>query len=68
MLRDINPGEPLAGVLLTQRTMGYAATAARPCRFPDLGLSGHRRLNVAGNGLQNNFAFDVGATRPRSSR
>jgi hypothetical protein len=39
-----------------------------PSSIADLGLSGHRRLNVAGNGLQNNFAFDVGATRPRSSR
>jgi len=64
----MNPREQPAGVLLTQRMIGFGATAARLRRFPDFGLSGHRRLNVAGNGLQNNFAFDVGATRPRSSR
>jgi hypothetical protein len=34
---------------------GFPATAARLRRFPDLGLSGDRRSDVAGNGLQNNL-------------
>jgi len=52
MLRDMNPREQPAGVLLTQRMIGFGATAARLRRFPDFGLSGHRRLNVAGNGTK----------------
>jgi hypothetical protein len=52
------------GVLLTRRMMD----SPRPPRaFVDFRNSAYRRLNVASDDFQNNFAFDVGATRTDSS-